>query len=522
MPPQSKSRIVLYKEDVSGEEVVSQVVKSPDIVDAYSKMQTEFKPENKTVQVNKEGAFMVANLTDSESRKIADMPEVLDVVDDIEVFALDEPVPDDKSMPFSGEGLEGEDPGLDEEHLLLEPEDEEALKENPLDRFPEWEEGESPITSEALAASTQIEPAGIDEIALLEQQLAGEQLPKELAGQIQRLPIPKDKLLCIIKAVLGCLMEGKADAATISEERIEALVRDMGVDDQATAQAAADFILWNIRLIYAHYAWRYSSGAGVRVAVVDTGIDYRHPDLRVYGGVSYVPGVTSYRDDQGHGTHVAGTIAALWNGRGIVGVAPHAYLYAVKVLNSSGSGYLSWILNGLVWCYHRRMHIVNLSLGSLASSHNWTDYSKAYEHVGGMLRSRGILCVAAAGNSGHTPRPYVNNPARCPSYMAVAAIDRARRRAYFSSYGPQVEIAAPGVKIISTTRGGGYGSKSGTSMAAPHVTGVAALVKRRRPSWHGSKIRVHLWKTALDLGVPGRDWLYGYGQVNAWKAVTVP
>jgi len=518
MQPQSKSRIVLYKEDVSGEELVSQVIKSPQVVDAYTKMQTTFVPEEKTVQVNKEGAFMVANLTDNEARKIADMPEVLDVVDDIEVFALDEAVPEEESMPFPKEELEAEAPDLNEEHLLLEPEDTEALEADP---FPEWDGEEDLISPETLTASTQVEPAGIDQIALLEQQLAGE-LPEELSNQIQKLPIPKDKLLCIIKAVLGCLLEGKSDPSTISEERIEAFIRDIGADDQATVQAARDIILWNIRLIYANYAWRYSTGACVRVAVVDTGIDPRHPDLRVYGGVSYVPGVTSWRDDQSHGTHVAGTIAALWNRRGIVGVAPNAQLYAVKVLNRQGSGYLSWILNGLVWCYHRGMHVVNLSLGSLANSHSLSDYNRAYEQAGRLLRRRGILCVAAAGNSGHTSRPYVGNPARCLSYMAVAAIDSRRRRAYFSSYGLQVEIAAPGVNIISTIPGGRYGSKSGTSMAAPHVTGVAALVKRRHPSWHGDRIRVHLWRTALDLGVPGRDWLYGYGQVNAWRAVTAP
>lgn len=519
MPPQSKSRIVLYKEDVSGEEVVSQVIKSPDIVDAYTKMQTEFKPENKTVQVNKEGAFMVANLTDNEAKKIADMPEVQAVVDDIEVFALDEAVPGEEPAPFPSDDIEVEAPDLDEENLLLEPEDIEALKAEP---FPEWDGEEDLFSRETLAASTQIEPAGIDQIAFLEQQLAGEELPEELSSQIRKLPISKTKLLCIIKAVLGCLMEGKADASTISEERIEAFIRDIGVNDQPTVQAATDVILWNIRIIYANYAWRYSTGRGVRVAVVDTGIEPRHPDLRVAGGVSYVPGVASWRDDNSHGTHVAGTIAALRNGLGIVGVAPHAQLYAVKVLNSSGSGYLSWILNGLVWCYHRRMHVVNLSLGSLASSHRLNDYNMAYEQTGRLLRRRGILCVAAAGNSGHTSRPYVGNPARCPSYMAVAAIDSRRRRAYFSCYGPQVEIAAPGVNIISTIPGGRYGSKSGTSMAAPHVTGVAAMVKSRHPSWHGDRIRVHLWRTALDLGVPGRDWLYGYGQVNAWRAVTVP
>jgi subtilisin family serine protease len=506
MQPQSKSRIVLYKKDVIGEELAGRAIKSPQVVDAYMEMQTTFVPEEKTVQVNKEGAFMVANLTDNEARKIADMPEVLDVVDDIKVFALDEPAPEEP-MPLPQEDLDAEAPEVDQEHLLLDPADTEALK---ADAFPEWDGEEDLISRETLTASTQVEPAGIDQIALLEQQLAGE-LPEELSNQIQKLPIPKDKLMCIIKSVLGCLLEGKSELTTISDEHIESFLRNAGLSDESTVQAARDVILWNIQLIYAHYAWRYSTGTGVRVAVVDTGIDPSHPDLRVYGGVSYVPGVASWRDDHGHGTHVAGTIAALWNRRGIVGVAPYARLYAVKVLNSGGSGYLSWILNGLVWCYRCGMHVVNLSLGSLASSHSLSDYNRAYEQAGLLLRRRGILCVAAAGNSGHTSRPYVGNPARCPSYMAVAAIDSRRRRAYFSSYGPQVEIAAPGVNIISTIPGGRYGSKSGTSMAAP-----------QHPSWHGDRIRVHMWRTALDLGVPGRDWLYGYGQVNAWRAVTAP
>jgi subtilisin len=233
--------------------------------------------------------------------------------------------------------------------------------------------------------------------------------------------------------------------------------------------------------------------------------------------------VTSWSDDNGHGTHVAGTIAAIANRRGVVGVAPHARLYAVKVLKDLAGGFggrasgkLSWILNGLAWCYRNRMHIVNLSLGSGAATHNPGVYNIAYERIGQRLRRLGILCVASAGNDNHHP---VGNPARCPSYMAVSAIDRQRRLASFSSVGPQVEICAPGVRVMSTFPRSNYKAMSGTSMAAPHVTGVAALVKRRRPTWHGDTIRVHLRRTAIDLGRPGRDWAYGYGQVHAWRAV---
>ena len=203
----------------------------------------------------------------------------------------------------------------------------------------------------------------------------------------------------------------------------------------------------------------------------------------------------------------------------MIGVAPAARLYAVKVLNSRGSGRTSGILNGLAWCLRHRMHVVNLSLGSPATTHDPRVYSRAYETAARRLRRAGILPVAAAGNDGRTSRPFVNNPGRCPSFMAVAAIDCQRRRAPFSCYGPQVEICAPGVRVWSTVKPNGYGQKSGTSMACPHVAGVAALVKRRRPAWSGDSIRVHMRRTALDLGTPGRDWFYGYGQVRAWHAV---
>ncbi len=330
--------------------------------------------------------------------------------------------------------------------------------------------------------------------------------------------IPKEKLAALIRCIIKCALTQLTDnqATDVSEEMINKLLVRNGVAlDSEAARAIRDYITCGLRIIYVPYAWRYSTGAGARVAVVDTGIAPRHPDLRVYGGASFVPGVRSWADDHGHGTHVAGTIAALRNNRGVVGVGPHARLYGVKVLNRQGSGRSSWILGGLVWCYRARMHIANLSLGSRSNTHDPRQYSRAYERAGRLMRSRGILAVAAAGNNNGP----VGNPARCPSFMAVSAVDCKRRRAPFSCFGPQVEVTAPGVNVWSTYPPNTYRRLSGTSMASPHVAGVAALIKRRHPSWHGDRIRVHMWRTASDLAPTGRDIAFGFGLVNAYRAV---
>ena len=155
------------------------------------------------------------------------------------------------------------------------------------------------------------------------------------------------------------------------------------------------------------------------------------------------------------------------------------------------------------------------------NTHNPNVYSRAYEAAGRALRRRGILPIAAAGNSGRRGSrgyPFVGNPARCPSFMAVSSVDCKRRRSAFSSFGPQVEITAPGSNVWSTYPPNTYKRLSGTSMACPHVAGVAALVKARRPTWSGDRIRLHLLRTATDLGSPGRDWFYGFGLVNAYRA----
>ena len=501
-----KPKIVVVKEDFSTAEVandsVGKIVKSRHIIeDAISTMSTDYEPEKPDVICNDEMKVVFANLTDSQAHNLEGQAGIESVEDDEVVRAL-ELEQDEDSDEF-----------LDED-----PEAEEEIESEILGDIDDYELF-APTKEDVLQSNTNVpdlEEIDIDEGGNIISLESEDQYQRDLVSK----GVPRDKILALVKCVIKCASEQLAGKVNeVSDEKITEIMAEAGISEGAeAARALRDYITCGLRIIYAPWAWRYSTGDGVRVAIVDTGIAPRHPDLRVYGGVSYVPGQRRWYDDNGHGTHVAGTVAALGNNRGVIGVAPKARLYAVKVLNRSGGGRMSSILNGLAWCYRRRMHVVNLSLGSLAYTHDPRVYSRAYEQAGKKLRRRGILAVAAAGNSGNTRQPYVNNPARCPSFMAVSAIDCQRRRASFSSYGPQVEICAPGVKVWSTSPPNTYSQSSGTSMASPHVAGVAALVRARR-AWTGDRVRVHLWKTALDLGTPGRDWLYGFGQVNALRAV---
>jgi subtilisin family serine protease len=511
--PERKHKIVVVKEGFAAadvaEESVSKVVKSANLMDALSVMATDFEPDESSVLSNEELGLVFADLTDAEANRLQEKPGVDVVEDDEVVFALQ-----DNELPGAADEQEPyEVMADDDEEAAFEIDN--ALSEYDLTGAEEFDS----ITPEAAALASQMEPE-IDDIDINDM---GEvvRLDEAAAVDAEAAGVPRDKLIDLIKCVIRCAIEESSGSVRdLGDDRIADILAASGAArSSAGVQAVRDYITCGLKIIYAPYAWRYSTGAGVRVAIVDTGIAPRHPDLRVYGGVSYVPGVTRWYDDHYHGTHVAGTVAAQTNGRGVVGVAPAARLYAVKVLDRQGRGRTSGILNGIAWCHRYRMHIVNLSLGSGATTNDPRVYSRAYELAGRRLRRAGILAVAAAGNSGRTIRPFVGNPARCPSFMAVSSIDCRRRRSPFSSYGPQVEICAPGSSVWSTVPPSGYRQLSGTSMASPHVAGVAALVKRRRPSWSGDTIRVHLWRTALDLGTSGRDWLYGYGQVRAYHAV---
>ena len=285
-------------------------------------------------------------------------------------------------------------------------------------------------------------------------------------------------------------------------------------------------IPWNISMVQADKAWARATGRGIKIAILDTGIDEDHPDLAVYGGVSFVPNVSSWDDVNGHGTHCAGIAAARNNASGVVGVAPDAELYAVKVLDQNGRGFRSWIISGMMWCVRNGIRVASMSLGSTVDAPN-APCSIAYENAAKLLEDAHCLVVAAAGNSGREHNHWVGNPARCPGFMAVAAIDQNERKAEFSSWGPptlgnleSVEISAPGVKILSTVPGGSHATKSGTSMACPHVSGAAAIVAQMRPTWKPAQIRARLKATARDLGASGSDPQFGSGLLDCVAAIS--
>ncbi|UPT73290.1 MAG: S8 family peptidase [Elusimicrobiota bacterium] len=223
---------------------------------------------------------------------------------------------------------------------------------------------------------------------------------------------------------------------------------------------------WGIKRVQAPAAWATTRGQGVKLAVIDTGIDMTHPELSgiLKGGWNAISTSTTFNDDNGHGTHCAGTIAAKDDAAGVVGVAPEIDLYGVKVLDEGGSGTFDDVIAGMLWAVENKMEIASMSLGAGRGNPALAD---AVE----VMRKAGVILIAAAGNSGGS----VGFPAAYPGAIAVAASDSADKLAGFSSRGPSVAVIAPGVNVKSTYMGGGYDTLSGTSMATPHVAGLAAL-----------------------------------------------
>lgn len=263
-----------------------------------------------------------------------------------------------------------------------------------------------------------------------------------------------------------------------------------------------------------------NTGKGIRIGILDTGIDYTHPDLskNYKGGYNFIDNNTDAKDYNGHGTHVAGIIAAEDNDIGVVGVAPDAYLYSVRILDYAATGTASDITAGLEWCLDNNMQIVNMSLGSCEDSISVT-------RAADVLYNHGILLIAAAGNSGNAmgDGDNIDNPARYNSVMAVGATDVYDNRAEFSSTGPKLEISAPGKDIYSLLPGNKYGSLSGTSMASPHVAGVAALVLYADPGISNVQARIRLQTTSQNISkvsFEAKNW-FGYGLVDAVKAVSI-
>jgi thermitase len=273
---------------------------------------------------------------------------------------------------------------------------------------------------------------------------------------------------------------------------------------------------WGPQKIEAQWAWNVTIGEpSILVSVVDTGIDYSHQDLApnyVALGRDWVHGDSDPMDDEGHGTHCAGIIAAVLNNSiGIAGVA-QIKIMGEKGLDRTGSGYTDWLANAVIHSVEKGAKIISMSWGGYYHS------ALLYEAIKYAYDS-GVLLVAAAGNDGVNAKLY---PAGYDEVIAVAATDTYDNVASWSNFGDWVELAAPGVQIYSTYPGNKYVYLSGTSMATPHVSGVAALIWSQFPEKSRDWVRMRLRYTSEDIDFPGVDIHSGYGRINARKAVEQP
>jgi subtilisin len=329
-----------------------------------------------------------------------------------------------------------------------------------------------------------------------------------------------------------------AIATCLPERAIQALENNPCIDYIEVDQKhhLLETLPWGVDRIDAEIVWGGSenaksvtgnAGLGIDVMIIDTGIDYTHPDLDDYyaGGIDYANGDNDPLDDNGHGTHCAGIVGADDNSVGVIGAAPYANLWAVKALDKRGSGWVSDIAAGIDWAVNNGAEVISMSLGGSYSDTLKTSCDNAY--------ASGIVVVAAAGNGGTNSVSY---PAAYSSVIAVSATYSNDNLASFSNYGSEIELSAPGVNIYSTmpiysvelTSGppwsrysNNYDYMSGTSMACPHVSGVAALVfasgvtDANNDGRICDDVRNILNDNAEDLGITGWDIYFGYGLVDA-------
>lgn len=303
---------------------------------------------------------------------------------------------------------------------------------------------------------------------------------------------------------------------------VEKMLKDNGLSDEITAAAVVDesVLTWGLQATKA--AVSQFTGRGIRVAVLDTGLDLGHPDFagRPIVSQSFVQG-QAVQDGHGHGTHCIGTSCGPKRPGTLprYGIAYEAEIYAGKVLSNQGSGADSSILAGINWAVTSGCHIISMSLGSRVLPGD--TFSQVYEQVAQRALAAGTLIICAAGNESHRPNDIalVSRPANCPSIMAVAALDAPLRIASFSCgginpQGGEVNIAGPGVAVRSTwPRPVLYNTISGTSMATPHVAGIAALHAQAHPNARGLALATLLMQTARRLALPARD--VGAGLVQA-------
>ena len=310
----------------------------------------------------------------------------------------------------------------------------------------------------------------------------------------------------------ACILAFENDPSVISieadvkRELIPTMPADPAEGESARRLQTGEFP-YGINMVQTQDVWAEGyTGAGIKVCVMDSGVDLNHNDfdeLKFTGSNE-----NNWRtDENGHGTHVTGTIAAILDGNGVVGVAPDALVHEVKVFTPNWNSGI-WgrdLVKATQACIDGGAQVINMSLGGGGRS-------TAEEDLFDLAVSMNIIPIAAAGNSGGSGYSY---PASYPSVMSVAAVASNENRASFSTYNNQVDIAAPGVSVKSTLPGNRYAFYSGTSMASPHVAGVAALLKQYNPEASVAELRAAMEGTAKDKGASGRDDFYGHGIVQA-------
>lgn len=314
---------------------------------------------------------------------------------------------------------------------------------------------------------------------------------------------------------LRCSVES-ASASKLPED-----LRVFALDTMANKQIRADLVQNS-----------GNKGAESKVVVLDSGIDYNHPELSssYLGGKDFVNNDFDPKDDNGHGTHVAGIITSDGLTSRSKGVAPDAGIIAGKVLDEEGAGFFSDVIEGIYWAIDGEdgiygngddfnADVISMSLGTGAPYLYKGFCDSVYPALTNAIKyakDRGVLVVIASGNSGSAG---VSLPG-CISYSTtVGAVDFKNKIASFSGRGTSVDIVAPGVGIFSTWLSGGYATASGTSMATPMISGAVALIKAQHSGWDAGKVEDALFKTAKDLGKSGKDNSYGWGRVDAYSAV---
>ena len=335
------------------------------------------------------------------------------------------------------------------------------------------------------------------------------EIHRQLGGQV------KDTILGIgVQVVTVSRGQEKAKAKAYSANARVAYAEPDFVAQALGSPDDPEFVnQWGMVKIQAPQAWEVTTGSPtINIAIVDTGVDPDHPDLanKPISNINF-SGSATVDDVYGHGTHVAGIAAAMTNnGVGVAGLGYTSTIMNVKVLDDNGVGAYSWVASGIIWAADNGADVINLSLGS-------TFASSTLEDAVNYAWSKGVVVVAAAGNNGDTTPFY---PAYYANCIAVAATDANDALASFSNYGDWVDVAAPGLSIYSALNNGGYGYMSGTSMASPHVAGLAALVFTTVSDANGDgrlndEVRARIEANCDDIGVSG----IGSGRINAYWAV---